>query len=567
MGAFAIVPRESIEELPRLADGFRRRGFTDQVLWDFPAFSLLYCAKFNGVQQFFQHQNGSVIFTVGSLWYRNRPFAKVKELLLRDFEQGSLELSELSGVFCLIFADRLRNRATIVHDPQATYRLYLDLSSGVLSSSWLTLAWLRGESCDIRYQAVLENLVMGFNLGEKTWIKGIDRVKASASLPKCFSYRRLTEGLADQTPYTDFSLAVADSTEVLRNSLVKKFDPSTKIVMGLSSGFDSRLTASVIEQEGYPGLSYFTFYKPGDMDLEIAHQIARAVGRKLKVIETVRLEEEESQKEVFSDAFEFFDGQCAIMMQYSKKDYTRTFREELLAGTEVHLSGVGGELFRNYCHDHKWDLPLKFWIEHYFAGGALFDWFRNPSKLLQGVQEELRSGLSIESSSVSYFQRKRFYAQIFLSDWHGVRNSVENQYSHYYTPFVDLSVIRQSLRTTAMHGVGGEFEAAMIKSLSPVLAGFQSEYGHDFVKIPTSHMVRQYVRAILKAPVFSVFRRSVIRRRHVPRFTQFEAGLIDQMQSMLRLEGYDVDLRKLAAQRKEQVLVAAYVLARIKGVL
>lgn len=565
MGAFAITPKTLAEEsLRTLLNGFSKRGFSKNEVFTFNDFNLVYFSKLNDVSQIIAGKGGSVVVAAGTLWYKNLTFSDSKRELLDDLETDNFDPDNLSGTYCLLYVNSRMQLIHLYHDAQGVYRFYHDTSSGIISSSWLSLVWLKERlSRNINVNAVLENLILGFNLGNKTWVTNIDRVQAAKNLQRYVKYYRTRHQFDTPDGTEDFKVEVKESAEILCNVLNSKLSATTPLILGLSSGYDSRLVTSVLSRQNYDRLRFFTFYKPGDKDLEIAKKIAGFCRKELKIIETKREISPEAQQDVFEKAFHFFDGQCAVMMQYSKLDYTRKFRSQILTEGDLHLSGVGGELFRNYTHDHSFNIPWKFWINQYFNGGYLPEWLEKNDAVLDKIIEELKVQLNTEAELISFKNRKRFYGEVFLSDWHGVRNTIENQYSNYYSPFTDPSIINQGIKTRVHHGSGGQFEASMIAYLSPDLAMFESEYGHNFLSIPYSSKLKNNLGAWSKIPGISVFRRFTGKPKRSLVLSAFEESLVDNVKSVLREREIDVDM--LLKFKKEQVLVAGYVLHQIKN--
>ena len=505
MGGFAIVPKSSFPKKESVLKGFKKRGFSEPLKFELDNYSLFYFEKLSGIVQF-RSTDTECLFVVGNLIYKKTSFDNYKDLLLSELQNNSHSKSEMAGTYTLVYANKSTGEIKVFHDGQAVNRFYIDKEFGIVSSSWLSLVWSHDkESRKLHQEAFLENMVLGFNIGVKTWVQGIERVKGSEQLPKSIEYFRYKD-VEDKVTYTSKMNAISESIESFKSVLNENTKGFHKLKLGLSSGYDSRLLSSSFDSEGLDKVSFFTFHKPGDKDPAIAQKIAKTLDKELHVEKY--LSSDSDIEDVFKRAFYFFDGQCVLMMQYSKEEYTANFRKSVFASDELHLSGVGGEIYRNYNHDHKKALNTNFWIDQYYNGGNLKDWIGNRLNILNSISKEIAAQLGLRKENrINYYKRKQFYANVFLSDWHGVRNTIENQYSYYYSPFTDVNLKKESLKTINWHGVGGEFEAEMIKESSIELAAIDSDYGHNFLSYPLKSTVKGALRQNAKKPLLSKLRK------------------------------------------------------------
>jgi hypothetical protein len=107
----------------------------------------------------------------------------------------------------------------------------------------------------------------------------------------------------------------------------------------------------------------------------------------------------------------------------------------------------------------------------------------------------LAASLSHRGATVDFTFVRRAYGEYWLPQWHGLRNSVENQLCLYLSPFAQEGVVERALCSAPLLGTGGELEAAMIRSLSPRVAALRSSYGHPFDHLPARHSLAARVRA------------------------------------------------------------------------
>lgn len=557
MSAFFIVPEKQEALTEGMKRVFEERGFHAPVQVPYSQGNAYVYPRLNGTSNHYKAPSGDWLLATGTLFYKNRVFPECGEDLLDALKQQPDLTRHLSGTFCLVWINTA-GEVALYHDSHGVHRFYIEQESGIISSSFLSLVKLRERAVSgIDKQAVFENLLLGFNLGIKTWVTGIERVRHAEQFSgKEITYKRSSVSVDASAP-PNRDLAVAESAQALQDTLAQKTESvSETILLGLSSGFDSRLTLAAFPPEKLEQIHFFTFHKPGDRDPVIASEIARISNKPLRKIETAPVASEAEREEVFRRAFLFFDGQCAVMMRYSKPDYTREFRDQLFDAGEWHISGVGGELFRNQNYDHRLSLNLRFWLDQYYSGGFLRDWLRDEN-LLHPTIQEIRKRLGLEKNTLDFLDRKRFYANVFLSDWHGVRNTIENQYAVYYSPFTDPVVIEQSLATAHYQGKAGEYEAAMIRTLSGELANINSEYGHTMMHIPAKVKWRATLRAWAKTPMFAFGRRLMKRKGQSSQVSG------DAFPTLTHVLGSHVDVQRFATLKREMAETADYALQNI----
>lgn len=554
MGCFAILPNSESEKTSFLKQTILKRGFPEIKEIKSLEHTVFYAPKMSGISQFHSDSIGISLITIGTLWYKNQSLERISDQLLVDYSQHNLNHSDLSGTFTLLFIQQ--DKIEIYHDMYSVNRFYIDQKTGIISSSWLSLALLQ-ERREFDKEAILENLLMGFNLGTKTWLKNIQRIKHQEQLPASICYHRNITGFPKRT-FRNRKEAITLAASIFSYSINQKLKSKNKVIMGLSSGYDSRLVCASLQEENIEKIRFFTFHKPGDRDPEIAHQIVKVLNKDLRIEKTESLPDEDKLKDIYQSAFEFFDGQCADMMQYSKEDYTKAFRDKMFSKDELHLSGVGGEMYRNHQNDHRFSINYNHWVNHYFNGGRLTENDDYYKSVIKTIEKEVKSSLKIEGSKISYQQRRRFYAEIFLSDWYGLRNSVENQYMNYYSAFTDTALINFSKDINKFLGVDGRFEAEMITKLSPELARLSSEYGHTFDQYPIKTQFLSLLKTFSKTPILGKFRHLSRQKNTLPKLNPFEKDLVESFKANIQLP--EAELQRYLKTQKSQFLAACYIL-------
>jgi hypothetical protein len=566
MGAFYLIPRQhrGSEYEQKLQKTFSDKGFQQPTELDCDSHQLVYYPKLGmDNQQVWKEKSGSFVVIVGTAWYKNHSLSETGIAALADLNSKNFDAASLTGTFCLIYFNALTKTITCYHDHKGIFRIYTEKNKGVVSSSWLALA-SASDTAEIDENAIVFNLLTGFNGAADTWYKNIQRVLGKAQLPVEIDYKRCTLSLPSYQ-FSSFEQAIETSVYLLRSKLQKiKNDVEIKPILGLSSGFDSRLVAAALSKNETPNLTFFTFHKPGDRDPVIAKSIAEQLKVPLLQQETYRPKEPRAQEQVFEAAFRFFDGQSLTMAQYSKPDYTAEFRKNLFGKNVLHVSGVGGELFRNYNHDHRRKISVDEWIKSFLLGGRSLNEFCDD-KTAAAFQENITTYLQNElgvKDSMTFDDRKRFYGELFLRDWHGGRNSVENQYSYYYSPFTDPEIIHLSYATAAFQGYGGIFEGKMIAAISPCLGELNSEYGYALGSYPTRTAMDNFIRAMVKLPWLQPVRMQK-RKQSAYKPSEWENALLPAFNKIV--PGIRQQAVLSSSDRVEPLLSTAYVLNKLTG--
>lgn len=569
MAAFTLIPKNLIgsDYEQKLNELYYSRGFVEPKVVDAGHYKLI-C--YGGIADgrpntLWQDQEGNFQIITGTLIYNGNLVLKANENLFREAIALKINSENVSGTFCIVSFDKQNNNIHILHDHNGSFRFYSDLQNKLISTSFSVLA----KASDIAafdHDIIRFNLIFGFTPASKTWVKSIVRVLKQEQLPSVIRYNRLSSDTRKWI-FKSSEAAVKKSTSLL----LKKMNigiPEESIVqkyLGLSSGYDSRLIAALLNKTGLENTTFFTFNKPGAADPVIAGEIAKLCKLPLKKKVTGRVNDYVEQEIVYQNAFRFFDGQAVTMMQYSKPDYTAEFRKEIFGVSALHLSGVGGELFRNYNFDHKATTLVENWMNVYLLNGInLIDYIREDS--VNAILEILKNYLEDELEvfiKINYDDRKRFYGNLMLRDWHSVRNSVENQYSYYYTPFTDPAVINLSYATAKFHGSGGKFEGKMIHEIDAVLASLPSGYGYPLNKYPAKAAIMNKIRGFIKRPVMIPFQKSIKNnKKYMPTpFEENQLAIFDVLDLGINKETF-----LSSSKRVEPLLATAYSLNQLINV-
>lgn len=151
----------------------------------------------------------------------------------------------------------------------------------VLSTSALIAGWLRG--ADLDHTAVAVQSLLGWQLGQRTLLRGVDKLAPGAvgSLGVAGVRVDVTERICE--PRMSMNEAVRSAASLLRRSLEALLDDHPDAVLQLTGGQDSRLLLSAIPVARRRGLRAMTLGVPGSGDIRVAQQLAERFGLRHEV--------------------------------------------------------------------------------------------------------------------------------------------------------------------------------------------------------------------------------------------------------------------------------------------
>ncbi|MCB9472479.1 MAG: hypothetical protein H6678_01580 [Candidatus Delongbacteria bacterium] len=519
MGAFLLHARDERMDERGLAEVFAQRGFSSVQRLELGSSILHLAGKrhltlSNLCQRELSGAHRALLAVTGSLVYDGLSWDEALERLMDDLLEDTLRTDRLAGAFCLIFHRSDRDAVPrVISDPSGLYHLFQDSRGRVLSSSQLLVLHALPEPWTIDRAACLDLLTSGYLVAPRTVFEDL-RLVTTASPPLTASCFRFEAQLVDVSTVPDVRGGLAAHVEFQLESLkehlalCRGLTRTLGVDMGLSGGYDSRLLI-LLAHDGQIPFSCHTHVKEGDdRDRVIARMLAERLGLPLAELVTTApgAMPPEELEAVLSSSFAFYDGHAVEMMNLLKHEYTPEYRVRALGRMGINLSGVGGEIFRNYNYTRPvGSMDARSWVAYHVINHRNLRCVAAEDARESMVNRQtaaILGALGLASTRrLDFRQTRRYYGEVWLSNWHGVRNSVESTLAVYLTPFSDRRVLRNALASSAHLGVSGKFEAAMIQALNPELASLPSNYGHDFSRIPLKHSLRAGIRAWLPNPL------------------------------------------------------------------
>lgn len=439
----------------------------------------------------FSH-DGTNVFVFGTLVYREKYSGEAAILLLTDLKNQQLRRWELNGSFCLI--EHSRNGLRIVLDSQGIYQLYSSDKNELLSNSFLAQQKLL-ESTEPDKLAIQANLLLGFIPYPDTMFREIKRIQQEDSF---FNIVLERYGVQPENPvlntYSDHLEYQSDKLAAYKDN-VKSLLTNEGMEIGVSGGYDSRLILALFHNSGIP-IHAHTHHKNNDPDPLLAREICQLLGIPL---------DEKKDRPVFQSEEDFyslmessmlqFDGRICSMMQYAKFEYSREYRDEVFQPGYCIVSGVGGEIYRNHNYFNKSSISTDLWIRYYLINYQ--GWRSLKTKGRYEFMHYLKAFLIRElgiMNHVDYEGSKQYYKDIWLRDWHGLRNSAENIYNYHLSPFADHTIANPSVLSSSQHGTLGQFEIDLIGRFSRALLNVNSVYGFKFNKLPIKEKLKEMLK-------------------------------------------------------------------------
>jgi len=499
MGAFFLFNSDEPVDRDGVRAVFQRKGFTAPEEFSLGRMTLwLYRKQLVDEPNHLVADAGTAVFATGTVVYKGKPYAETLRTLLEDFRAGCLDQEELIGSFCLIFfAD---NRLSILTDRFNVHHVYLTEDGRRLSSSFLAVLASHRGPLPLNRLALYEKMSTGCVVGPDTLVSGVlqltDGVRVRAGEDGyCFIPHAPRPGAVEFCT-AGREACVEHQVSVLRRyferigPLAQRYAPE----LGLSSGYDSRLVLCLGKLLPVP-LAAHTHWTLGVHEREkaIVELLSGVYGNPLRVVPSRRLEQhvEEDLAAILDDNVYYFDGRCGHDMGAYSETYTRKYRIEVLGDNRLSLSGLGGEIYRNYCFSSRKRVRFRDWMKHHVG-------FQVADRIISSrdVKEEtwrhvLRKTSEILdadlSGTVDRFTTRRYFAEVRTPQSNGVNHGAHNQLTFYLTPFAEPSVVREAYRATPWIGLSGRFEAAMIARLDKRVADMPSHYGFPLTREPASH--------------------------------------------------------------------------------
>ena len=496
MGAFVLITDKAKPDLETVAasanQSLIRQGFAEPTPLRFEhGVLLLYAKQVAPVANLVTLSKGDFCAATGSFVYKSATGKTGLAALHADFDidsrQGDFGIASdrLHGAFCVVLRKQGRTFAFI--DRVGVYKVYRDAGETMFSSSFLAvLETASRRRADI--QSVYEYVFQGGTYGDDTLAEDI-RLLSADLLAEPGTTLRAGAWSAFGTPeMTRESLdwhaeRVFATLKHSFGDIAKAYDGH--IDTALSGGYDSRLMLALLfNQHCRPDIHVYG--KDTDPDVIVAKRIAKGEGFPLKHVDKGTgpvLPTDEAAASV-ARTFRAFDGAPPDGIFDNGTDLA-TRRDRCRTGALM-LNGGGGEVFRNffYLPDRSFSVRQILWSFYsQFDPEAATDKFGEAAYHAR-LGEKIKATLGTSKDRLTRPEVELVYPLFRCRYWMGRNNAVNSRFGSALTPFIDATLIRQTVRVPMDYKNVGRFEARLISLASPSLAAYPSDYGYAFDRPP-----------------------------------------------------------------------------------
>lgn len=507
MGAFVLFHESRALDTARSRAVFRSKGLSEPSEFSLGATKLLLFPKqMFPVRNWFDSESGCRLFCTGAPIYKGLGYADGMRELLRDWESGNVIREELVGFYCLLFFDG--TRVSMATDPSGLYHVFSNVDGMVISNSLQAVLVADGARHTVNRDTLLEQLLTGSIAGPDTLFADIMLLTKEAqrtfkSPVTRFESGELMPDESDRQCTGSLRECVEHQLGVLRGyfTRMRKLTGRSCVSLGLSGGYDSRLLLLLAREAGLPVSAHTYSSGAHNAEQSVAEELARCTGIQLApiVVKTWEHLNDEERTANMGDALSYWDGRTNLTMGSFNDVHTKRVRMTAIGSAGLSLNGMGGELYRNPEHLPDDGLDFDQWFRYFVLKPGCAAAIRDK-KAMEALSDRLGQKYA-RLMRVHRFRRlgrhlaRSWYRDVWLPYNAGPKLGAENQLSFALMPFADGTVSTQALRATPHIGVGGVFEAAMIRALDPAAARITSNYGHGFDQVPLRTRVSEEVKS------------------------------------------------------------------------
>ncbi len=509
MGAFFLYDPQKPIDVSAAKVVFREKGFDQPYEFKLNGLRLLLYKKQLIEENNWVSDGIYSLFVIGTIVYKGNSYSDTKLQLFEDLKSGLLKSDCLIGNYCLIFFNG--QDVLLIDDSMDTQQLFTNKDKSFITSSFLAAAMAIDGKLTLDRPACIEKLITGYIIGKNTLFNEVihlSREKQSefSGAWHFFQWPGMSVPSADGLNIKD---SAANQVTLLLSymsnlkSLAQKFPAE----IGLSGGYDSRLLMAAALKAWPMKISVHTHLTEGvpkhRVEKNIAEEISSSKGCRLRVIPTKQLDkyDEREIEEMLRDNLFYFDGRCSYNMGAFSPVYTRKYKTEVLRENRLTLNGLGGEIYRNYYLVSRKSINTSQWImNHVFPVGVASIIDKQGLDLLKNIlikKYELILGHPW-GKRIPNFETRRFYSEIYLPNSDALNCNAHNQLEFFVTPFMERQFVEAAYAGRAHIGIGGEYQAEMIRQIDSQIASFPLHYGfsisgHEPLQRKLYELIRGYV--------------------------------------------------------------------------
>lgn len=514
MGAFYFAPKKYDTEQVRAV--FTKKGFGRPVeIKTISGVALLYRKQL--VDELNYRIIGkSIIFSVGTLFYKNKRYGESLDAILEDFLCGTLELSLIVGSYFIFIENE--GQKYYLTDRSGIQNIYFNRNCRVISSSFLAVLVALGEiaGCQtMNSQSICEVLTTGNLIGPDTIVEDIERYEPviHVNLPGMKRIDCQYDIQIKQNISENCSAEIDRQIHSLSNYFKICETPLNHygISSGLTGGFDSRLLYLNFKRYSKNYQIYSTYRENQGQEFLCAQKFARAAGENLLTLPHTPPEKMNAAElsKTLSDNFYFNDGLIRTHQLWLEEIKGKEYLKNLYGPFRVGFSGVGGEQYRNGEYLIKNRYSFNSWVRSELllrVSGLPFLDSESKSIFISKLRTKIAKllGMPAHSKYISKKEIKRYYNELWNPANRTIRNSIENQLVFFLSPFTDYKVSRTAYNAIQYLGGGPKFEMEMIRRLAPELAACETNYGFSLSgRMSIFMQVLPYLKSVFGLKMFN----------------------------------------------------------------
>ena len=479
--AAELRPSLEVFEKRKLTDG---RGLSIKEVIENDRFAVYLYGKIACRNENILHcENGDFVLNTGTLIYKKETGLEALSRLYTDFEASSFEFTSLQGQFCILLSKG--DQLYIWSDLFGIYHVFTNADRSVVSSSFLAVVrQLKSKQLDI--QAMYEYVFEGASYNDNTYIQQVELLDAF------YLHELMTAGepirKKHSIPVIE-SRNFAERVELTVEHLVSYFETlkgcfGDAACSALSGGYDSRLIVALLSRVKMEPRLY-VYGAELSPDVRIAREIAD--GEQLEILHDsknpAKLTLDQFQQ-VIHDEFFFADGHGPVgVFSNGAEQSARTLRSSL---SDLQLNGGGGEIFRNFWMAPDKPIAIDGFLKSRFdrLPQSSFRKAFDKNRYLLNLQEKVQRMLQINNNVMTRQELEKLYVYMRVKYWMGYNTSIQNLRGHALIPLTEPIFALSGFTIPFEHKEMGRFEGALIRSLNPGLAAYDSAYGRNFIDKP-----------------------------------------------------------------------------------
>lgn len=508
MGGFFLYKKGSDINLSGALEEFGKKGFDEPASFSLGDWELILYRKLLADADCTAEAEGGFAALSGSAMYGRHDLGETVSAVLRDMLSGTFNQSALRGHFNLI--TYTGGKLRIMTDALISKRFFCDGTYSFFTSSMLAAAAAHQGRLHVNKMAVYEKMMTGIIVSPDTVFEEIISVNRSVAEEIAKSGGRIEfifpeKGLSDNVRFgRSFKADIQKQIDTLDGYFTQLSDTvgSRMTDTGLSGGYDSRLVYCMLLRH-LSGRVHVHTHDTKNVhggEKKTALELARLGGLDCNTVPTVTPDMHEVDfTELMLDNMHFFDGRSSFVIGGFNETYTAGYRKMATEASPVTLSGMGGEVYRNYYHVTNKRIPFRRFMKKHIAVPEFEKSLKNSSEAEAVLDYAIKKAEAALGDPLAdkkgIIHTRRYYSEIMMSEGQAVVIDAYNQVSAFFAPFIDSENLRSAYTDTYLIGSNGCYEAGMINTLNPGLAKVASTYGHDLTHVPLSYRIKQNIRA------------------------------------------------------------------------